>query len=552
MNANVDLEPRANRVELTPLSFLERAARAFAERPAVVHGNRRYSYAELRRRVHRLATALRGVGVRPGDRVAVLCPNGPALLESHFGVPLAGAVLVPINVRLAAEEIVTILNHSGAVALIVDTELAAPLATALDSCPSLRTTIAVADGAGDAGAEADEHEYEYEYERFLASGADDAGAPPLTSEDDPISINYTSGTTGRPKGAVYTHRGAYLNALSVAFEVRLGPDSVYLWTLPMFHCDGWCFPWGVTAAGATHVMVRKVDPALVWSLIEKEGVTHLCAAPTVLIMLANHPSAVRQERAVPIRMATGGAPPSPTTIAQMAALGVSVSHLYGLTETYGPSVACAWWPEWDGLPADQQARLAARQGVPHVGVAGARLVHVGVDGTMRDVPADGQTLGELVIRGNTVMAGYFADPAATAEAFRGGWFHTGDLGVLHPDGYLELRDRAKDVVISGGENVSTVEVEQVIMRHPAVLEAAVVGIPDDRWGEVPKAFVTLKPGRQATAEEITDFCRQHLARFKAPRAVQFGELPKTSTGKIQKFVLRDREWAGHDDRMRIH
>jgi fatty-acyl-CoA synthase len=313
----------------------------------------------------------------------------------------------------------------------------------------------------------------------------------------------------------------------------------------MFHCNGWCTPWAVTAAGARHVTIRRPDPPLVWDLIGREGVTHLCGAPTVLIMLANDPSAVRQERAQPVRMATGGAPPAPTTIAQMSALGVEVIHLYGLTETYGPSVSCAWWPEWDSLPTEEQARLKARQGVQHAGIGGLRIV----DEAMNDVPADATTMGELVLRGNSVMAGYLADDAATGAAFRGGWFHTGDLGVMHPDGYVELRDRAKDVIISGGENISTIELEQVLLRHPAVLEVAVVGIPDDFWGEVPKAFVARKPGMDVTPAELVEFCRQHLARFKAPRAVEFADLPKTSTGKIQKFVLREREWAGRERRI---
>ncbi len=532
-------EGRADRVELTPLAFLERAARAFGERPAVVHGDRRYTYRALRDRVYRQASALRAAGVKPGDRVAVLAPNSPVLLESHFGVPLAGAILVALNTRLVPEEFAYILNHCGARALLVDTELSPLVAPILDRCPQLETVVSVADAAVEAGVDG------IEYEQFLRTG-DPAFAPePLADEEQPISINYTSGTTGKPKGAVYTHRGAYLNGLSVAFEFGLSPASVYLWTLPMFHCNGWCYTWGATAAGATQVIVRKVDPPVVWELIQREQVTHLCAAPTVLISLANHPSARCQERAQPVRVATGGAPPSPTTIAQMAALGVEVAHLYGLTETYGPSLACAWWPEWNQLPPDEQARTKARQGVPPVAVAGARVV----DADMRDVPADGQTMGEVVIRSNTVMAGYFQDEAGTAAAFRGGWLHTGDLGVLHPDGYVELRDRAKDVIISGGENISTIEVEQVLAQHPGVLEAAVVAVPDPTWGEVGKAFVTLKPGVQATAEELLAFCRQHLAHFKAPKSVAFGELPKTSTGKIQKYVLREREWAGHATRI---
>ena len=533
-------EWQANHVDLSPLAYLDRAARAFGERTALIDGSTRWTYRQLRGRVHRQATALRGIGIRSGDRVAVLAPNSPMLLEAHFGVPLAGAVLVPINTRLAPAEIGYILRHAGARALLLDGELEASVAPVLADCPDLQRVI-VAGGS-------DRHRHgraALDYDAFLRGGSEQAAPPALAQgEDTPICILYTSGTTGQPKGVVYTHRGAYLNALSVAFELRMGPDSVYLWVLPMFHCSGWSLTWGVVAAGATSVNLRKVDPPRVWDLIEREGVTHLCAAPTVVIGLANDPSARPQapRRGGLIRLATGGAPPSPTTIAQMSALGVEVIHLYGLTETYGPSLACAWWPEWHALPVEEQAAIKARQGVPPVAVAGARVV----DEHMRDVPADGRTMGEVVVRSNTVMAGYYQDPEATARAFRGGWFHTGDLGVLHADGYVELRDRAKDVVISGGENISTIEVEQALLRHDAVLEAAVVGIPDPKWGEVPKAFVTLKPGGQATEAELIEFCKRHLARFKAPRVIEFGELPKTSTGKIQKFVLRAREWQGHD------
>jgi acyl-CoA synthetase (AMP-forming)/AMP-acid ligase II len=530
---------RANRVELTPLTFLERASVAFGARTAVVSGSHRFTYRELRNRVHRLANALRGAGVVRGDRVAVLAPNGPELLECHFGVPLAGGVLVAINTRLSSEEIEYILRDCAARALIVDAELTPLVEPFARTLGDLRTLVSVHE------ASATSTPVGVDYEEFLQGSTEEAPWPVL-DEDDPISINYTSGTTGRPKGAIYTHRGAYLNALSVAFEVRLGPDSVYLWTLPMFHCNGWSYTWGAVAAGATHVIVRKVGPEHVWQLIEREGVTHFCAAPTVLISLANDPSRREQERrGARIKAVTGGAPPSPTTIAQMTSLGIEVVHLYGMTETYGPSLACAWWPEWDDLSLDEQARLKARQGVPPVAVAHARVV----DRLMHDVLADGQTLGELVIRSNTVMLGYHGDKGATDKAFRGGWFHTGDLGVMHPDGYVELRDRAKDVIISGGENISTIQVEQVILRHPAVLEAAVVGIPDDTWGEVPKAFVTLKPGAQATEKELIAFCREHLAHFKAPKQVEFGQLPKTSTGKTQKFVLREREWGGRERRI---
>jgi fatty-acyl-CoA synthase len=529
-----DWHTAANRVELTPLLFIERAARAFRDRTALVHGSRRYSYGEMGQRVRQLAAALRTAGVEPGDRVAVLAHNGPALLESHFGVPLAGGVLVAINTRLSAVEIEYVLCHSGARVLLLDAELAAA-ETVLASCPDIRVIVGI---GGDSP-------HGPEYEAFLAATDLDLELSWARSEDDPISINYTSGTTGRPKGVVYTHRGAYLNALNVALEFGLAPSSVYLWTLPMFHCNGWCFPWGATATGSTHVSIPRPDPAAVWEAIGRERVTHFCAAPTVLIALANHLAASPAERTQPIRVATGGAPPSPTTIAQMAALGIEVTHLYGMTETYGPSLSCAWWPEWDALPTEQQARKKARQGVPHAGVGGARLV----DDQMRDVPADATTMGELVVRGNTVMSGYFRDPEATAHAFRGGWFHTGDLGVMHPDGYVELRDRAKDVIISGGENISTIEVEQCLLRHPAVLEVAVIGVPDDHWGEVPKAFVTLKEGASATEQELVDFCKQQLARFKAPKQVAFMQLPKTSTGKIQKFVLREQEWQGRDRRI---
>jgi fatty-acyl-CoA synthase len=541
-----------SRAELSPLLFLERNAYVFADRLAVVDGERRFTYAELRERVHRQATALRQLGVRPGDRVAVLAPNVSALLESHFGVPLSGAALVAINTRLTSREVGYILNHSRAKVLIVDVELFGTAAPVLASAPGLEAVVLVDDGSGrladgpaallaDVGTSA----RALEYEAFLASGEPDFGPAPLRDERELIAIDYTSGTTGQPKGVIYSHRGAYLNALSVALEFRLSADSVYLWTLPMFHCNGWCFPWGVTAVGAVHVCLRRIDPALVWRTIQRERVTHLCGAPTVLIMLANDPSAAGLRLDHPVQIATGGAPPSPTTLAQMHALGVQVTHLYGLTESYGPSTVCEWRAEWDSLPLDEQARIKARQGVANIASCEVRVV----DAEMRDVPRDGQTVGEIVLRGNTVMRGYLDDEPATRAAFRGGWFHSGDLGVVHPDGSVEVRDRLKDVIISGGENISTIEVEQAVARHPAVLEVAVVAVPDERWGEVPKAFVTLKAGQTATAEEIIESTRQHLARFKCPKHVEFGDLPKTSTGKIQKFVLREREWTGRERRV---
>jgi fatty-acyl-CoA synthase len=501
---------------LTPLAFLERTAAAFPERVGVVDGERRMTWAELQERARRLAVALQDAGIAKGDRVALLAPNTTEMLEAHYGVPAAGAVLVTINVRLTAEEIAYIVGHSGARVLVVD--------------PSLAHLVADLDVehllvCGDGGA----------YEAFLASARDGEPEDRLESEDDTISINYTSGTTGRPKGVMYTHRGAYLNALAEAVHARLGSRSVYLWTLPMFHCNGWCFTWAVTAAGGTHVCLRKVDPPLVWQLLAEEGVTHLNGAPTVLVMLGSDPAARPLDR--PVLVTTGGAPPPPAVIERTAALGFEINHVYGLTETYGPITICEWNPAWDELDVDERARLKSRQGLHMVSADPVRVV----DAEMQDVPADGETMGEVVMRGNNVMKGYFDDDAATAEAFRGGWFHSGDLAVMHPDGYIELRDRAKDIIISGGENISTIEVEQALVRHPDVLEAAVVAIPDEKWGERPKGFVTLRPEATLTEAELIAFARERLAGFKAPSEIEFGELPKTSTGKIKKYELRARE-----------
>jgi fatty-acyl-CoA synthase len=532
---------QVNRTELTPLLFMERAIRVHGHRPAAVYGRRRLTYAELGARVQRLAGALGRAGVRPGDRVAFLAPNVPALLEAHFGVALAGAVLVAINTRLNAAEVGYILDHSGARMLFADAELASGLGPVSDrGVPREVVTIAdpefAPDGSpGPAGVE---------YEAFLDVAADEV--PWRVSDEDALySINYTSGTTGRPKGVMYTHRGAYLNALSEIIAHRLDASSAFLWTLPLFHCNGWCFPWALTAAGARHVLLRKVDPPLVWRTIHAERVTHFNGAPTVLTMLINDPAAPRERLARTIRIATGGAPPSPTLLAQWEAIGAEITHLYGLTETYGPHTYCDWQPEWDDLAPEERARLRARQGVPSAVACEVRVV----DEAMRDVPADGQMLGEVVMRGNNVMRGYFEDPHATEAAFEGGWFHSGDVAVMHPDGYIELRDRKKDIIISGGENISTIEVEQAIARHAAVLEVAVIAVPDDKWGEVPKAFVTLKAGARCSEAEIVEHCRAVLARFKCPRYVEFGPLPKTSTGKVQKFILRETEWRGHDKRI---
>ncbi len=508
------------RTELNPVSFLYRSAAIHPDRVAVVDGELRRTYAELRERVDRLASAL---DVERHERVAALCPNIPELLELHHAVPAVGGVLVAINTRLSAGEIRYILEHSGSRTLFVDPSLEDLVA---DPPPGLKL-IRVGE----------------EYERLLSRG-DPAGVPsPLRDEEEPIAIDYTSGTTGRPKGVVYTYRGAYLNALGEVIEAELGHHPVYLWTLPMFHCNGWCFPWAVTAAGGTHVCLRQVDPSLIWRLFREEGVTHYNGSPTVQIALVSDPGAARLEQ--PVTAMVAAAPPSPTLLARLGALNIRVVHVYGLTETYGPHTVCTRQDGWDELPDEERARLLARQGQ---GYTTADLVRV-VDEDMRDVPRDAAAMGEVVMRGNNVMAGYFANPEATEEAFHGGWFHSGDLAVWHPDGAIELRDRGKDVIISGGENISSIEVEQAICAHPAVLECAVVATPHDHWGERPKAFVTLKPGAGASEQEIIAFCRERLAHFKCPDAVAFGPLPKTSTGKVQKFVLREPEWAGRERRI---
>jgi fatty-acyl-CoA synthase len=519
---------------LTPLVFLQRTLRVFPERTAVVHGGLRWTYARFAEEVGRMGAALRRAGVENGDRVAILAPNTPWHLAAHFAAPLIGAPLVSINIRLAAREVAYILDHSGARVLLIDPEYAPLVDESRDTIASLERVVEIDDGFVDVrpGAE---------------SWADFArGAEPLpirndvADEDALLSINYTSGTTGQPKGVMYTHRGAYLNALGQAQALGLGRDSVFLWTLPMFHCNGWCMPWAITAAGGAHVCLRKIEPPLVFRLIEEHAVTNFNGAPTVLLMLSSDPAAEGKRFDPPVRICTGGAPPSPTLLERMEKLGARVTHLYGLTETYGPHVLCEMQQEWESLDAAGRARVMSRQGVPYPFSVYLRVV----DEQMNDVPADGETMGEVVMRGNNVMKGYYRDPEATANAFRGEWFHSGDVGVLHPDGYIELRDRSKDIIISGGENISTIEVENVIYRHPAVQEVAVVGVPHERWGEVPKAFVTQKPGSTVAEEEIIAFCREHLARFKCPKAVEFCELPKTSTGKIQKFKLREREWSG--------
>jgi len=515
------------RSELNPVDFLYRAAYLYPDKVAVAAGKRRYTYRELAERSWRLANALRSAGLAKGDRVAALLFNSPAMLEAHFGVPAAGGILVAVNNRLSGPEIGYILQHSGAKYLLLDTGLEA----VAEASGLAGVTVIRCDDTGVPGDP---------YEEFLAGASAVRPASWLEHEEETISINYTSGTTGRPKGVQYTYRGAYLNALNEVIVAGLGNDSAYLWTLPMFHCNGWCFPWAVTAVAARHVTMRAVDPGLIWELIDGEGVTHYNGAPTVQLMVVNHPRAHRLER--PVTAMVAAAPPSPTLLARMSELNFRVVHVYGLTETYGPITVCPEQEGWRELPVSQRAKYLARQGQAY---PSSDLVRV-VDEQMTDVPQDGQVMGEVIMRGNNVMSGYFNDEAATGKAFAGGWFHSGDLAVWHPDGNIELRDRGKDIIISGGENISSIEVEQAIAAHPAVLECAVVGIPHPHWGERPKAFVTLNEDAAADAGEIIAFCRERLAHYKCPDSIEFGPLPKTSTGKTQKFVLRQREWADQD------
>lgn len=507
--------------QLTPARLLDRSATIFAERIAVVDVGVTLTYGQLDERVRRLVGALAAGGVRPGDRVAALCANSHVMLELHHAVPRSGAVLVPLNTRLSEAELGWILEHCGARLLVATVEYGA-LAEGLGR--RLDVEVLVADGAGSA------------YEQRLADADPVTGV--LPDERSLLSINYTSGTTGRPKGVMYHHRGAYLQALAMAYHVGLGPASTYLWTLPMFHCHGWCFPWAVTAAGGTQVCLRAFDPAETWRQL-RAGATHFSAAPTVLTMIAEHEDARGPRLERPVRVSTGGAPPAPTLLRRMADLNLDVTHLYGLTETFGPVMVNVWQPEWDALPRDEVDQLKARQGTPNITADIPRVV----DAAGSDVPPDGTTIGELVIRGNGVMLGYYRDQEATDAAELDGWFRTGDLAVMHADGYVEIRDRLKDVIISGGENIASVEVERVLDSHPDVIQSAVVGRPDPLWGEVPVAFVTVRAGADVTGEDLLAFVRSRLAGYKVPRHVAFGELPRTSTGKIRKNALREQAAA---------
>ena len=531
---DTDLEQTpANHEPLSPISFLKRAAEVYPNRTAVIHGLMRLTYREVFTRCRCLASALVSKGVAPGDTVAVLAPNIPAHFEAHYGVPMTGAVLNAINTRLDAATIAFILDHGEAKVLLVDPEFAAVAKAAI--AKSGRDLFIV--DIDDPLAPEAEPLGEIAYEAFLETGDPEFTGIPIDDEWRAIALSYTSGTTGNPKGVVTHHRGAYLNAIGNMMAWGMTPHPVYLWTLPMFHCNGWCFPWTITALNGTHVCLRKVDPAAIYALMKSEGVTHFCGAPTVLNMLVNAPEELRDGLPSGIKAMTAGAAPPAAVIATMEGMGIAITHTYGLTEVYGPCVVCSWHGEWDDLPMDERAALKARQGVRYHVVEGLEVMD---PDTMTPVATDGETIGEIMFRGNVVMKGYLKNPTATKDSLSGGWFHSGDLAVKHPDGYVEIRDRSKDIIISGGENISTIEVESILYKHPAVLEAAVVAKPDNYWGETPCAFVTLKDGKSATEDDIIAFCRDNMAKFKVPKTVVFDDLPKTSTGKIQKFILRER------------
>ena len=531
---NVGLDRNAaNHVPLSPLSFLARSAEVFPDRVAVIHGEARTSWSEVYRRCRRLASALAARGVGRGDTVAVMAPNIPPMFEAHFGVPMTGAVLNTLNTRLDPEALGFMLDHGGARVLLTDREYAPTIARALERVEHPPLVIDIDDPLGPGGGLLGETDYE----SFLAGG-DEAFPWQLPADEwDAIALSYTSGTTGNPKGVVTHHRGAYLNAVGNIVTWAMPHFPVYLWTLPMFHCNGWCFPWTLAALAGTSVCLRRVEAGPVFEAIRTHKVTHFCGAPVVHNMLINAPEPMRAGISHKVRAMIAGAAPPQAVIEGMERIGMDLTHVYGLTEVYGPASVCAKHPEWDDLPAERRAAMNGRQGVRYEMQEGMDVFD---PKTLKPVPRDGKTMGEIFFRGNITMKGYLKNAAATREAFEGGWFHTGDLAVIHPDGYVQIKDRSKDIIISGGENISTIEVEDVLYRHPHVLEAAVVAKPDDRWGETPCAFVTLKIGSPpVSGDDIIAFCRERLARFKCPRTVVFGPLPKTSTGKIQKNVLRE-------------
>ncbi len=523
----------ANYVPLTPLSFIKRAARVFPRHPAIIHGQLRQDWATTYARCRRLASALAGRGIGPGDTVAIIAPNTPAIYEASFAVAMTGAVLNTLNTRLDPATLAFSLDHGEATVLLTDREFSDTTQQALDRCRQRPLVIDIDDPQAAGG----DLIGDIEYEAFLAQGnADDPWSMP-EDEWQAISLNYTSGTTGNPKGVVYHHRGAYLNALSNILAWDMGHHPVYLWTLPMFHCNGWCYPWALAAVAGTSICMRKVSATTIYTAIAEHGVSHLCGAPIILNFILNAGDAERREFSQTVNIMTAAAPPPAAVLEAIQKLGFQVTHVYGLTETYGPATVCAWKEEWNHLPAPEQATLKSRQGVPYHVLEDLQVMDAE---SMQPVTADGKSMGEVMFQGNIVMKGYLKNPAATAEAFRGGWFHSGDLGVMHPDGYIQLKDRSKDIIISGGENVSSIEVEDALYRHPAIAEVAVVARQDPHWGEVPCAFVNLRENVAPVSEQdIIDYCREHLAHFKAPKHVIFGPLPKTSTGKIQKFKLRE-------------
>ncbi len=527
---------------LSPVSFLTRSARVYPNKVAVVYGDIKYTYIEFQERIHQLANSLLEHGIGAGDKVVFICPNTPPLLEAHYAIPMIGAILVCLNTQLSSQEYLHIINHSDAKAVFVDNEYIAQILPVENEFAQVQLTVNICEKTCSLLLQGPE------YESFLL---DSAKTPPVVEsiidENALISINYTSGTTGKPKGVMYSHRSTYLHTLGEIVESSLKPDSVYLWTLPMFHCNGWSFPWAVTAVGATHVCLRQCLPTEIFQFIEKENVSHLCAAPTTLLMMICSPEAATVRLRRPLDILTAGASPSPTIIQGMEELGANVTHVYCLTELHGPHSVCAWQPSWIELDPEKVSRMKARQGVAYT-----TSIHMEVVDslTMQPVPADGQTMGEVVMRGNNVMLGYYKDQEATDQAFRDGWFHSGDLGVIHPDGYIQLMDRASDVIVRGGNIISSIEIEDIIYQHPDVLEVAVVAIPDPVWGEVPKAFVVPKYGTNPTGEEIIDFCRKNHAEYKAPKTVEFCQLPKTATGKTMKAKLRHQEWFGQKRNVR--
>ncbi|MZR32422.1 acyl-CoA synthetase [Sneathiella litorea] len=523
----------ANYDSLSPLTFLSRSAEVYPEQTAIIHGDLKYNYREFYARSRQLASALTKRGIAEGDTVSMMAPNIPSVLEAHYGVPMTGAVLNTLNTRLDAAALAFILDHGECKVLLTDREYSSLVKEALSLAEVKPFVIDIDDSLADGG----EMIGDMEYEDFLATGDPEFEWRGPKDEWQAISLNYTSGTTGDPKGVVYHHRGAYLAAMGNAVSWSLPKHPIYLWTLPMFHCNGWCFPWTLTAVGGTHVCLRKIEASAIYSEMQRCQVTHMCGAPIILSMLINASDEDKAKAPSGVKFMVAAAPPPAAVLAEMDSMGFDVTHVYGLTETYGPSVLCDWNSNWNEKPVEDRAALKARQGVRYHALADLEVMD---SKTMTPVPRDGNTMGEVMLRGNLIMKGYLKNPKTTQDSFAGGWFHSGDLGVVHEDGYLELRDRSKDIIISGGENISTIEVESVLYKHPAVLEAAVVARPDEKWGETPCAFITLRAGRNVSEAEIIKFCRDNMAHFKCPKTVVFDELPKTSTGKVQKFVLRER------------